>query len=321
MLLTIWGTPAWANGGARPNVAPADPRDAARLRARARRPLLGPPSRLSVRPLLHRLERAERASSSSRRSSTTPVGLSRRSSTRALVAAAYAGIKSASPQALVAAGETAARGRDEPRRTCRTPSRPPASRGSSRPAAPDLRFDAWAHHPYPRNDLTHPDAPQRWPAVGLTSLGRFDASLARWFGRSRLPLWVTEIAYRTSPEIRGAAPYSLQAALRWRARSRSRGPSRACAMLVWFVFRDEPGEPWQSGLLDRHGRAEAGAREVRRRLGARRARPRGDGRPDELRPRVPRAGARAAFAPARRARGSASATALESRAARASPAG
>ena len=27
-------------------------------------------------------------------------------------------------------------------------------------------------------------------------------------------------------------------------------------MLVWFVFRDEPGEPWQSGLLDHSGRAK-----------------------------------------------------------------
>ena len=28
------------------------------------------------------------------------------------------------------------------------------------------------------------------------------------------------------------------------------------AMLVWFVFRDEPGQPWQSGLLDSRGRAK-----------------------------------------------------------------
>jgi hypothetical protein len=27
-------------------------------------------------------------------------------------------------------------------------------------------------------------------------------------------------------------------------------------MLVWFIFRDAPGEPWQSGLLDRRGRAK-----------------------------------------------------------------
>src|SRR5439155_340265 len=68
-----------------------------------------------------------------------------------------------------------------------------------------------APDPYPRNDLTHPGALQRWPAVGLTTLGRFDAALARWFHRVRLPLWATEIGYRTSPEIPGAAPYPLQA--------------------------------------------------------------------------------------------------------------
>jgi hypothetical protein len=27
-------------------------------------------------------------------------------------------------------------------------------------------------------------------------------------------------------------------------------------MLVWFIFRDEPGEPWQSGLVDRRGQAK-----------------------------------------------------------------
>ncbi len=103
----------------------------------------------------------------------------------ALVEAAYAGIKSASPQALVAAGETAARGRDRPSIRVQDTESPARFARLVAEAAPDLRFDAWAHHPYPRNDLTRPGAPQRWPAVGFASLGRFDAALARWFGRSR----------------------------------------------------------------------------------------------------------------------------------------
>jgi hypothetical protein len=120
-------------------------------------------------------------------------------------------------------------------------------------AAPTLRFDAWAHHPYPRDDLTHPDAHQPWPAVGLTGLGRFETELARWFGRDGVPLWVTEFAYRTSPEIRGAAPYALQASYLTRALELAQ-TQPAVTMLVWFIFRDEPGEPWQSGLVDRSGR-------------------------------------------------------------------
>jgi hypothetical protein len=27
-------------------------------------------------------------------------------------------------------------------------------------------------------------------------------------------------------------------------------------MLVWFIFRDAPGEPWQSGLVDQYGQAK-----------------------------------------------------------------
>jgi hypothetical protein len=122
-------------------------------------------------------------------------------------------------------------------------------------AAPNLRFDAWAHHPYPRNDVTFPDAPQPWPAVGFTALGRFDAALAGWFGRASVPLWVTEIAVRTSPQIPGAATYSLQAASLARALELARSEP-SVRMLVWFVFRDEPGQPWQSGLLDHRGRAK-----------------------------------------------------------------
>ena len=66
---------------------------------------------------------------------------------------------------------------------------------------------------------------------------------------------MTEIAYRTSPQIEGAAPYSLQAASLARALELAR-VQPGVRMLVWFVFRDEPGQPWQSGLLDHRGRAK-----------------------------------------------------------------
>jgi hypothetical protein len=254
VLLTIWGTPAWANGGARPNVAPADPGDlrdfahALAARYSGRHPgypfvrfytvwnepnagqFLSPQFDAAGRPVAPRVYAS-------------------------LVAAAYAGIKSASPKALVAAGETGARGRDEPRAHVQDTESPARFARLVAAAAPRLRFDAWAHHPYPRNDLTHPDAPQAWPAVGFTGLGRFDGALARWFGRAAVPLWVTEVAYRTSPEIPGAAPYPLQADYLARVLELARAQP-GVSMLVWFVFRDEPGEPWQSGLLDHSGRAK-----------------------------------------------------------------
>ena len=82
VLLTIWGTPRWANGGARPNVAPSDPRDLRDFAHALAARYSGRHPGLSVRPLLLGLERAERRRSSSRRSSTPPAGRSRRASTR-----------------------------------------------------------------------------------------------------------------------------------------------------------------------------------------------------------------------------------------------
>ena len=254
VLLTIWGTPAWANGGRRPNVAPTDPtslRDFAHALA-ARYSGRNPGYPFVRFYTVWNEPNAEQFLSPQFGPDGRPAAPR---TYAALVAAAYAGIKSGSPQALVAAGETAARGHDRPTRRVQDSESPARFARLVAAAAPDLPFDAWAHHPYPRNDLAHPGAPQRWPAVGFSSLGRFDAALARWFGRSRPPLWVTEIAYRTSPEIRGAAPYSLQAVYLARTLALARAQP-GVTMLVWFVFRDEPGEPWQSGLVDGRGRAK-----------------------------------------------------------------
>ena len=59
LLLSIWGTPEWANGGQTPNHPPTDRAGSRGLRLRARRPLLGPARGVSGRPPVHRVERAE----------------------------------------------------------------------------------------------------------------------------------------------------------------------------------------------------------------------------------------------------------------------
>src|SRR5262245_2013554 len=216
VLLTIWGTPSWANGGTSPNVAPADPGDlhdfahALAARYSGRHPGYPFVRFYSVwnEPNAGQFLSPQFDASGRAVAPRTYAGL---------VAAAYAGIKAASPHALVAAGETAPRGRDRPRGQRQDTETPARFARLVAAAAPGLRFDAWAHHPYPRDDVTVPDAPQRWPAVGFAGLGRFDSALAHWFGRAGMPMWLTEFAYRTSPEIRGAAPYALQAAYLERA--------------------------------------------------------------------------------------------------------
>jgi hypothetical protein len=254
VLLTIWGTPRWANGGRGPNVAPTSPGD---LRDFAHALAARYSGRHPGYPFVRFYSvwnepNTERFLSPQFDAAGRPVAPRTYAS---LVSAAYAGIKSASPAAEVAAGETAARGHDRPIAHVQESESPARFARLVAEAAPHLPFDAWAHHPYPRSDLAYPDAPQPWPAVGFTNLGRFDAALARWFGRTSLPLWVTEFAVRTSPQIRGAAPYPLQALYLARALELAR-TQPSVTMLVWFVFRDQPGEPWQSGLVDRRGRAK-----------------------------------------------------------------
>ena len=59
VMLTIWGTPAWANGGKGQNYAPTRIDRPPELREGARIAVLGPVQRLPVRAVLHGLERVE----------------------------------------------------------------------------------------------------------------------------------------------------------------------------------------------------------------------------------------------------------------------
>src|SRR5207247_11194732 len=87
----------------------------------------------------------------------------------AIVTAIDAGVKSASPQALVAAGETAARGRDRPVAGVHDGESPGRFAQLVAAAAPRLAFDACAHHTYPAGDLQRHEALQRRTDIGLRS--------------------------------------------------------------------------------------------------------------------------------------------------------
>jgi hypothetical protein len=252
VLLTIWGTPAWANGGRPEAVAPRGMSDlrafahAVAARYSGRYPGLPfvrffaawnePNSGLFLSPQFDRLGRA-----------VAPRTYAE------IVAAIDAGVKTASPQALVAAGETAARGRDRPVVGVHDSESPGRFAQLVAAAAPHLAFDAWAHHPYPASDFQRPEALQRWPDVGLSSLGRFSSQLARWFHRRQVRLWVTEYGYRSSPQVSDTAPYLLQAAYLGRAVMLARAQPTV-DMFIWFRFRDARGELSSGGLLDQAGR-------------------------------------------------------------------
>jgi hypothetical protein len=162
-----------------------------------------------------------------------------------LYKAAYAGIKAGNRGAQIAAGETSAQGRDKP------------SKGSSQTVSPGtfarllaqqrgLRFDAWAHHPYPTSPSAKPLEKVRYPNVTLSTLPQFEKDLRKWFHHT-VPVWITEYGHETKPgEPKGVTP-ATQAAYAKQALNVARKDPNV-QMFIWFTFRDSSGNPWQSGL-------------------------------------------------------------------------
>ena len=246
VLLSIWGTPGWANGGLGPNHAPDDPSELGRF-ARALADRYPTVRRYAIwnEP---NTEQFLAPQFDERGSSVAPAIYAR------LYRAAYDGIKKARPDALVAIGETSSHGRDAPSRgraqDTHSPARFARLLAEQEPA---LLFDAWGHHPYPVKGGQAPDHASPWPSVTLTCLERFGEALDRWFGRDEIPLWITEYAHEATPdEPRGIAP-GLQARYAARALELAAGVERV-RLFVWFTFRDDQTNAWQSGLLDGRGR-------------------------------------------------------------------
>ena len=138
----------------------------------------------------------------------------------------------------VGCGATAPRGNNDP--------------GSSRPSVTPLaflravkaaglrRFDAWAHHPYPGSRFDT-------PAGTLGSVVAIQAQLKQLYGPKRL--WITEYGFQTNPpDALLGVPWLTQAAYLKEAVAIAR-KNPGIDMLVWFLLKDDPVlSGWQSGL-------------------------------------------------------------------------
>jgi hypothetical protein len=250
VILTISGTPRWANGGKNPNVMPTRVADfSAFARAIASRYS----GRFSGYPFVRfwsvwnepNLQLFLSPQFDSRGRSVAPANYAK------LAAAAYTGIKAGNPRAQIAIGETSARGSDKA-----TGLRPTHSPGKFAElvakANPRLKFDAWSHHPYPFNPNSRPTQVVKWPNVSLASLPRFDQSLKGWFRRSSVPIWVTEYGHQTRPPDSLGVPYATQAAYIQQSIAMASRFSFV-NMFIWFVYQDDPGQPWESGIYTQAG--------------------------------------------------------------------
>jgi polysaccharide biosynthesis protein PslG len=251
VLMTIWGTPGWANGNKGPAFLPrnmADFRNFARAlatRYNGRRPGY-PFVRFYGIWNESNLGNFLAPQFDARGRIVGPKAYAR------LAAAGYAGIKAGSPRALVAIGETSSNGRDR---------KVPGATDSTTPgtfarllaqASPRLRFDAWAHHPYPVPVSQGPAQRVRYPNVAFSTLSRFERDLDRWFRRANVPIWITEYGNETRPGEPKGVTEAQQAAYAPQAIALAKRDPRV-KMFVWFVFRDSSGSPWQSGIYRASG--------------------------------------------------------------------
>ena len=248
-MLSIWGTPDWANGRKGPNYAPTRLADfRAFTEALARRysglnpgyPFVGYYS-IWNEPNLQQFLAPTYDSRGKPKSPFTYAGLAR---------AGYAGIKAGNRRAQVAIGETSPRGRLKPttQKGVQQTIAPALFAQILSTARPIVKFDAWAHHPY--SDLgASPAQKVRFPNVNLPLVQVFDNDLSKWFKRRSTPFWITEYGFQTKPgQPKGVTPAKQAAYLKQSLAMARKLPS--VQMFVWFIFRDQPVSLWHSGLLN-----------------------------------------------------------------------
>jgi hypothetical protein len=168
----------------------------------------------------------------------------------ALFKVAYAAIKGASPLSKIAIGETSAQGRDKNvKGVSETVS--PGTFAKLLAKVKGLKFDAWAHHPYPTSRTAGPLEKVKYPNVTLFTLPTFEKDLKTYFHRA-VPIWITEYGHETKPAQPKGITLAQQAAYAKQALTIARNDPDV-QMFIWFTFRDNAGNPWKSGLENTDG--------------------------------------------------------------------
>jgi hypothetical protein len=228
-VVTLYGSPSWANGGHRSNWLPA--RGFADFAYAASKRF----------PWVHLWTVWNEPNGRTFSVPVSPSGYVRR-----LLNPAYASLHQASGANVVAGGVTS------PRKTASGMSPLAFMEGMK---AAGARLDAYAQNPYPVSVHETPFHSTCTDCTVLTmaNLPSIRADVTRIFGASK-PLWLTEFGYQTSPPDRllGVswplqAQYVGEAALRvWK--------QPGVTMLIQFLVRDEPSlGGWQSGLFTNGG--------------------------------------------------------------------
>lgn len=255
VLITIWGTPKWANGGKTPNNVPRKMSD---LTAFAKAISSRYSGRFADYPFVKHY--------SIWNESNLQLFLSPQFDAKGrsvgprlyakLAAAGYAGIKAGNRRATVAIGETSSHGRDRKLNGKSDTHSPGRFAQLVAAANPRLKFDAWAHHPYPTPQYLKPTQKVKWPNVTLSSMARFEKSLDRWFKRKNVRMWITEYGHETKQDgEKLGVSRAKQAAYAAQAMNLAKRDARV-DMFVWFIFKDDATSLWQSGVITKTGAAK-----------------------------------------------------------------
>ena len=233
-VVTLWGSPRWANGGRSPNWAPRSKwtfagfaRTAARRYPFVKRWLVWnePNKRLFLRP-------------------TSP-----RTYVKTLLNPAYSAIHRATRGAKVGGGVTG------PQAGYKGVSPVDFIRGMKSAGA---RLDAYAHNPYPR----HPRKETPWSGgcghcetITMASLERLLFWVRREFGAKRI--WLTEYGYQSRPPDRAlGVPNGVQARYVGAAGLRAFLAPRVDLLIHYLVRDDRRLAGWQSGFFTMTGSAK-----------------------------------------------------------------
>jgi hypothetical protein len=229
VVLTVWGTPVWANGWQKPNWAPRSPSALALFATAAAKRY----------PWIHKWEIWNEPNQLGGLRPNSPQLYVER-----LLNPAFAALHAADRMNVVAGGATS------PRATQTALSAVTFMRGMRRAGA---RFDVYSHHPYPRwFGRGRPETPlqtlpcTRW--LTMASLQCLLKNVKQNFGSKHV--WLTEYAYKTNPpdQYRGV---SLRLQARYLAEAARRVyQAPRVDLLINFLIRDEPvvGR-WASGFF------------------------------------------------------------------------
>lgn len=252
VMLTIWGTPQWANGGKGQNFAPTRLTDLGNFAKALASRYSG---RYNGYPFVRyytvwnesNLGQFLSPQYDSKGKPAAPAIYAK------MYRAAYAGIKAGNSRSLVGVGETSARGRDKflGRKGTQETESPGKFAELLSKQKPLIKFDAWSHHPYPTAINGKPISNVRWPNVTLAQMPRFESSVHRWF-HTNAGFWITEYGHETKPEEPKGVTYAQQAAYVRQAITYAAKDSNV-SIFLWFIVRDDPTSAWQSGLVQRNG--------------------------------------------------------------------